>query len=220
MRIKGVRTKELLALGVFGRSSRLGDRIEMLLERGREFSPRASASRVAASVAALLGCMIAGALAPRVIAFAQQSSRPAFEVASIRSEQNGGERNSPRFDAAGINFNGVALAAVIGEAYNFPYGRIAGPNSHTPEALWSSLSTGYDIVAKAQDATSKDQLRLMLQSLLAERFKLTLHFESITAPVYKLVVAKTGPKFVMTPTRRESSPCRSVKVPMYSTTRK
>jgi bla regulator protein BlaR1 len=184
---------EALASGIFGGGSRLGERIEMLLVRGRDFSARASTGRVAASAVLLLGCVIAGSLAPQVIAFAQERSRPTFEVASIRPDD--GRGNSPRFDSAGITFNGVALTAIIGEAYNFPYGRIAGPNSHTPEALWSSLSTGYDIVAKAQGATSKDQLRLMLQSLLADRFKLTLHFESITAPVYKLMVAKSGPKF-------------------------
>jgi uncharacterized protein (TIGR03435 family) len=36
---------------------------------------------------------------------------------------------------------------------------------------------------------------LMLQSLLADRFKLTLHHESKQAPIYALVVAKDGPKF-------------------------
>ncbi len=184
---------EALASGIFGGGSRLGERIEMLLERGRVFSPGASASRVAASAILLLGCVVAGSLAPRWIAFAQANPRPAFEVASVRPDD--GRGNSPRFDAGGINFNGVALAAAIGEAYNFPYGRIVGPNSRTPEALWSSLATGYNIVAKAQGATSKDQLRMMLQSLLAERFKLTLHRESVTAPVYKLTVGKNGPKF-------------------------
>jgi uncharacterized protein (TIGR03435 family) len=188
-----MRTEELLALEMFGRGSRLGDRIELLLERGRDFSPRVSLGRVASGVAALAGCVIACAFAPRLIAFAQDSARPTFEVASIRPDD--GRGNSPRFDAGGINFNGVALTAIIGEAYNFPYGRIAGPNSRTPEALWSSLSTGYDISAKASGATSKDQIRLMLQSLLADWFKLKLHFESITAPVYKLMVAKNGPKF-------------------------
>jgi uncharacterized protein (TIGR03435 family) len=192
MRIKRTRTEELLALGVFGGGSRLVDRIERLLERGRVFSPRASRGRIAVSAVALLGCVIAGALAPKLIAFAQASPRPAFEVASVRPDD--GRGNSPRFDPAGISFNGVALTAIIGEAYSFPYGRIVGPGSRTPEALWSSLSTGYDIVAKSQGATSKDQLRLMLQSLLAERFKLTVHVESIPGPVYKLIVAKSGPK--------------------------
>src|SRR5580693_4978224 len=77
-----MKTEELLALGMFGRGSRLGDRIEMLLERGRVFSPRISRLRVAISSVALIGCVIAGALAPRLIAFAQE--KPAFEVATVR----------------------------------------------------------------------------------------------------------------------------------------
>ena len=36
--------RELLAVGLFGGPSRLGERIELLLKRGREVSPRASAS--------------------------------------------------------------------------------------------------------------------------------------------------------------------------------
>lgn len=93
-----------------------------------------------------------------------------------------------------MNFQGVALAAAIGEAYSFPYGRIIGPGSLTPERLWGALSTGYDIVAKASGAASKDQLRLMLQSLLAQRFKLGLHRETKTGPVYSLTVAAGGLK--------------------------
>ena len=54
----------------------------MLLERGRAFSPRASKVRVAASAVALMGCLIAGSLAPKLIAFAQ--AKPAFEVASVK----------------------------------------------------------------------------------------------------------------------------------------
>jgi uncharacterized protein (TIGR03435 family) len=44
---------------------------------------------------------------------------------------------------------------------------------------------------------TKDELRLMMQSLLAERFKLAVHYEERRVPVLALVVAKagtTGPK--------------------------
>jgi uncharacterized protein (TIGR03435 family) len=41
---------------------------------------------------------------------------------------------------------------------------------------------------------SKDQLRLMLQSLLADRFKRKTHREAKPSPVYKLIVATDGPK--------------------------
>jgi len=52
----------------------------------------------------------------------------------------------------------------------------------------------YDIIAKAEHEVPKDQLALMLQTLLADRFKLTLHRENKLQPVYKLVIAKGGPK--------------------------
>jgi uncharacterized protein (TIGR03435 family) len=42
--------------------------------------------------------------------------------------------------------------------------------------------------------TSKAQLRLMLQNLLAERFKLTVHRETRNLPAYELVIARGGPK--------------------------
>ena len=38
------------------------------------------------------------------------------------------------------------------------------------------------------------ELRLMLQQLLADRFKLILHHETKETPVYELTVAKGGPK--------------------------
>lgn len=44
---------------------------------------------------------------------------------------------------------------------------------------------------------TKDQIRLMMQSLLAERFKLAAHFDERDVPVYALVLAKpdtTGPR--------------------------
>jgi len=41
---------------------------------------------------------------------------------------------------------------------------------------------------------TKEQFMMMLQNLLAERFKLTLHRETKELPLYALVVAKNGPK--------------------------
>lgn len=50
----------------------------------------------------------------------------------------------------------------------------------------------FDIEARAQGSPTKDQVRLMMQSLLADRFKLTTHTETRTKPVFDLVVAKKG----------------------------
>jgi bla regulator protein blaR1 len=66
-------------------------------------------------------------------------------------------------------------------------------------------SEPYDIVAKAEGNASRPQLRLMLQSLLKERFKLELRRETKDAPIYELVVAKGGLKMqedTTTPARR------------------
>jgi uncharacterized protein (TIGR03435 family) len=53
----------------------------------------------------------------------------------------------------------------------------------------------FDVDGKADDPKAGfDQLRLMLQSLLQDRFKLRVHFETKVSPVYDLVVGKRGPK--------------------------
>jgi uncharacterized protein (TIGR03435 family) len=50
----------------------------------------------------------------------------------------------------------------------------------------------YDISAKGVESATQDQLRLMLQTLLARRFKLRLHRKTEQRPVYLLVVGKRG----------------------------
>src|ERR1039458_7079844 len=55
-------------------------------------------------------------------------------------------------------------------------------------------SERFDIVAKIPKGATKEQFQLMLQNLLAERFKLTLHHETKELPMYALVVGKGGHK--------------------------
>ena len=59
-----------------------------------------------------------------------------------------------------------------------------------PKWVWSDM---YDIEARApMSNATKDEMRLMMQSLLAERFHLAAHFENQTVPVFALVLAKPG----------------------------
>ena len=51
----------------------------------------------------------------------------------------------------------------------------------------------FDLIARTAP-TSKDNLRLMLQTLLGQRFKLVLKHSSKTEPVFALTVGKDGPK--------------------------
>jgi uncharacterized protein (TIGR03435 family) len=52
----------------------------------------------------------------------------------------------------------------------------------------------FDITAKVPEGATKEQLKQMLQNLLAERFHMKIHRETKEMPVYELVVAKGGPK--------------------------
>ena len=69
------RRRALLASGIADGGSQLGDRIAMLLRRGRQFNPQASALRVSVCAAAMLFLVIAGSRTPAWIAFAQ-AQRP------------------------------------------------------------------------------------------------------------------------------------------------
>jgi len=53
-------------------------------------------------------------------------------------------------------------------------------------------TTNYDIEARASGSPTKDDLRLMMRSLLEERFHLVIHREMREGPVYALVLAKPG----------------------------
>ncbi|HXP87207.1 MAG TPA: TIGR03435 family protein [Bryobacteraceae bacterium] len=187
------RPEELLAVGILG-TSKLGDRIEMLLKRGRDFSPRASLGRVAVTAIALLAITLVGARAPRWIAFAQQQApRPSFEVASIKPDDSSDPRFFIGFQPGG-RFNANApLKMLISVAYDVQNHQIAGgPN-------WLE-SARFNIEAKPESAMPppgpafQTQMRLMLQSMLEDRFKLALHRETREEQVYDLVVAKGGSK--------------------------
>ena len=73
------------------------------------------------------------------------------------------------------------------------------PKSGAPFWVTGSFDSApdfFDISARAAEDTPIDQMRLMMQALLAERFHLVTHYISADAPVFALVLAKpsiTGP---------------------------
>ncbi len=185
MRTKGTRTEELLALGMFGRGSRLCDRIEMLLERGRMFSPRTSMSLVAASGIPLAAFLVAASFAPRLIAFAQ--ARPSFEVATIKPgnpEMHGTMTSTP---PGRVVLTNITLREAVRMAYRLNEPELFGGPK------WVD-SEHYDIDGREATRVPRDQAMLMLQSLLEDRFKLAVHRETRELPVYSLTVAKNGIK--------------------------
>ncbi len=119
---------------------------------------------------------------------------PAFEVATIKpSEQpTPGQfrRTQVRFgmqiDGARVNIQFMSLMEIVAAAYRVKPYQVTGPDWLTTER--------FDIVAKIPDGVSRDLVPEMLQSLLAERFKLTEHRDKKDHAIYALVVGKNGPK--------------------------
>jgi bla regulator protein blaR1 len=146
-----------------------------------------------AGMTAVAGPVAIGVLnAPQIHAQSQAaaSPAPAFDVASIKP---GREKSRPtrRLNPAGIEFTGFTLRMLISEAYNVIGFSVSNADSSSRDLLDRGT---FDIAAKADREVPKEQLMRMLQTLLADRFKLTVHRESKTEPVYKLMAAANGPR--------------------------
>ena len=117
------------------------------------------------------------------------SAQLAFDVATIRpsSGEMKFERNGKIEAANGtLRMRDVTIASCIHWAYGTPLPLIEGPAS--------IRSTHYDILAKTDTGGTDQQMRLMMQALLEDRFKLKMHAESKELRVYTLIVSKAGPK--------------------------
>jgi bla regulator protein BlaR1 len=146
-----------------------------------------------AGMTAVAGPVAIGVLnAPQIHAQSQATNSPApsFEIASIRPGQ---EKSRPtrRLNPAGIEYTGFTLRMLISEAYNVIGFSVSNADSRSRDSLDRGT---FDIAAKTDHEVPKEQLMRMLQTLLTDRFKLTVHRESKAEPVYKLVVAANGPK--------------------------
>jgi uncharacterized protein (TIGR03435 family) len=175
----------ILAVGIFGRGSHIGNRIGILLRQNRAFSPAASAKAVAASTMALTALLLAASLAPRWIAFAQA---PAFEVATIKLSQFGTPGPVIGISAGSIALTGFTFKQLMGYAWWLHSGQVLGT------AGWTD-SERFDIVAKpGLGHVPEPQLRTMLQALLVNRFHLTFHHDMKVVPAYTLATGPGGPK--------------------------
>jgi uncharacterized protein (TIGR03435 family) len=118
--------------------------------------------------------------------------RPSFDLASIRPDNimQTSFDIVPRRSGNRITMHNTQLAMVIAYAWHIanPSWQVTG-NVHLPDG-WNF----YDIEAIAGSDVSDDQLRLMFQTLLEDRFKLKVHQETREMTAYDLVVAKGGPK--------------------------
>jgi uncharacterized protein (TIGR03435 family) len=127
---------------------------------------------------------------------AQTPPSPAFEVASVKPNKSGESRVSGGFQPGGrYKVSNYALRSLIAAAYLRPQVNpdfliSGGPN-------WID-DDRFDVDAKAAEDFPPvpdgplSPRRVMLQALLADRFKLKVHHEASERPIYALVMARTG----------------------------
>jgi uncharacterized protein (TIGR03435 family) len=113
-----------------------------------------------------------------------------FDAASVKpaSIPVGGEgRNRSRiqYTPTSLTMLNVDVVSSVQWAYGVEYFQVSAPHI---------MTDAYDILAKTASPVPVSQLKLMLQELLAKRFKLGLHRETKDLPVYELIVAKGGSK--------------------------
>lgn len=124
-------------------------------------------------------------IAATPLACAQQ----AFEAVSIRSHPDPVYVSRSSTSGTYTSWEAGTLRDLIAAAWNLKYYQI--PNRPS----WIA-SAHFDISARAPGAVepSREVFRQMLQTMLADRFHLRVHFESKEIPVYALVIANSGHK--------------------------
>lgn len=128
-----------------------------------------------------------------VIAVAQNQTLK-FEVASIR-EHVGSVSVMDVFKSSGprAEYQGFSIAMLISEAWKVRSNEIALSPGVSSQTVYATMDRGrsagvYEIVARAPEGTTptRDEFRIMLQSLLTSRFKLVTHTEKRQAEIYVL----------------------------------
>lgn len=118
------------------------------------------------------------------IAFTQQAEL-SFDAASIKPNNSGERAGGVRALPGRITGKNATAKMLIQEAFNVRSYQVSGGPS------WSE-SDRLDVEAKAENAATEEQLRPLLQRMLAARFKFQEHRESKEMQVSALLVAKGG----------------------------
>jgi uncharacterized protein (TIGR03435 family) len=119
---------------------------------------------------------------------AQTGVHAKFEVASVKqAAPNAQGMSVVPGPGGGINITNVTLKQLMTIAFSVqPFQISGGP-------AWLD-SAQYDIVAKPETRPKQDETRLMIQSLLEERFQLVFHRETKEGPVFAMVLARKDGK--------------------------
>jgi len=109
-----------------------------------------------------------------------------FEVASVKLNTSGGPGFSIMPQPGGkLNASNISLKRLIAVAYSVTDFQIAGNVPWLESVRW-------DMEARAPGPAALPQLRLMLRTLLEDRFKLKYHRETREMKIYSLEQVKPG----------------------------
>jgi uncharacterized protein (TIGR03435 family) len=136
----------------------------------------------AAPRAALLSLFAIGLLTPAA-AYAQNAPSRNFEVASVKPSPGGEFSTRPNLTRGRIAWT-TQLAYLSGYAYHLDFSRVSGAH----------LGSIYAVEATFDPAATDDQVRLMLQSLLSDRFKMRSHPVTTEVDGSALSIGKGGLK--------------------------
>jgi uncharacterized protein (TIGR03435 family) len=135
-----------------------------------------------------------------IATWGQQSSRPEFEVATIRPSAPSPEATvtaRAHIDGAQVRWLSLTLKYYMATAYRVKQYQISGPD-------WIS-SDRFDISATIPAGVSTTQMPEMLQRLMEDRFQVKMHREKKDFPVYALEIAKGGLKIQANPPDPEAA---------------
>jgi uncharacterized protein (TIGR03435 family) len=119
---------------------------------------------------------------------------PQFEVASVKPVDRSKLGNSIPMNIGTVRREEVTFGnAMLNDCIRFAYGMASDAQIVGPDWI-KSMEFLYDVIAKGTPGTSREQLQAMMQTLLAERFKLVTHREQKEMSYFALVPAKNGPK--------------------------
>jgi uncharacterized protein (TIGR03435 family) len=150
--------------------------------------------RVPGVLACLTGLFL---FAPNAL-YSQAPPKLEFEVASVRPSgpvppgARGGRGGLIPNSPDRLTYERVLFRTLLMDAYGVERDQIKGPGWATADAVDGGAL--FDISAKTPPGATKVQVATMLQNLLKERFKLSLHRETVEASGYALVIVKGGPK--------------------------
>lgn len=163
--------------------------------------------RAGFAVISLLSAAFLIFTAPRTVV-AQPGAQPAliqrspsFDVAAIHLHTPVPHERSHIFNTSGrfLAMN-ESLKGILQWAFDIPASRIiGGPGwlGSTRFDIDAKAESGLDTLPNSDPVAARVEKRRMVQNLLAERFGLVAHTETRVLPIYVLVVAKSGPKFLV-----------------------